>query len=184
MTLNRTQQKKLLQIARASAESLVRDGKIAEFKITDEDLKEWKGAFVTLIKKGKLRGCIGQIIASEKPLWRVVSDMAMAACCEDSRFDPVEIDELPELQYEVSVLSAPTRIDDWKKIELGKHGVIIRKGTCAGLFLPQVATETGWSRKKFLEELCKQKAGLGKDCYKDSEAVIEVFEAEVFGEEN
>ena len=182
MALNKTQKKQLLKIARDSAESLVRDGKVAEFKIADEVLKEWKGAFVTLIKKGKLRGCIGQIIASEKPLWRVVSDMAMAACCEDSRFNPVTVEELPELHYEVSVLTAPTRIVDWKKIELGKHGVIIRKGTCAGLFLPQVATETGWSRKKFLEELCKQKAELGKDCYKDPEVIIEVFEAEVFKE--
>ena len=173
------QKETLLRVARQTVLSFTRSGKIPEFDIKDERLNKREGAFVTLNLNGQLRGCIGQIIPSDKPLWQVVREMAVAASSEDTRFDPVSAKELPELEYEISVLSAPEKISDWKKIELGKHGVIVSSAINSGVFLPQVATETGWSLEEFLSHLCADKAGLRPDCYKDPETDIRVFTATV-----
>ncbi|MCX6795930.1 MAG: AmmeMemoRadiSam system protein B, partial [Candidatus Falkowbacteria bacterium] len=144
--LNAEQQQQLQQIAKTAVETYVRTGQEANFTITDAQLNQPQGAFVTIRKNNELRGCIGQIITTKDPLWQVVRQMAIAAATEDSRFSPVNKDELNSLDYEVSVLSMPQPIDDWQKIELGKQGVIIKSGWHSGVFLPQVATETGWSR--------------------------------------
>ncbi len=180
--LNMKQQKELLDIARKTVEAFVTTGKIPEFKVEDERLNLQEGAFVTLHKDGQLRGCIGQIMPGDQPLWQVVRDMAAAACAEDNRFQPVSKDELEKLTYEISVLSAPELIADWQKIELGKHGVIVRQGVHSGVFLPQVAAETGWSREEFLSQLCFQKAGLAPDCYRDKDTELRIFTAQVLGE--
>lgn len=182
--LNIDQQTKLLAIARKSVEAKVRGEKIPKFEIEDERLERHEGAFVTLHKKGKLRGCIGQIVPSEQSLWQVISEMAVAACSEDHRFLPVRPAELSEIDYEISVLSVPERISNWQDMELGKHGVIVRKGARTGVFLPQVATETGWSKEEFLSQLCTQKAGLPADCYKNNDVELLVFSAQVFSEKD
>jgi AmmeMemoRadiSam system protein A len=178
--LNYKEQKELLKIAKETVENFVATGEITEFNITDEKLKLSQGAFVTLTIAGQLRGCIGQIAPAREPLWQVVRDMAIAACSEDYRFNSVSEDELKKLEYEISVLSVPEPIGDWRKIELGRHGVIIKQGGRSGVFLPQVATETGWSLEEFLSELCSQKVGLESSCYKDKNAQILVFTAQVF----
>lgn len=178
--LNADEQKILLKIAKETVKNFVTNGKISEFDISEEKLNKKQGAFVTLDKDGQLRGCIGQIVPSNQPLWRVVRDMAVAACSEDGRFDPVNKDELNKLEYEISVLSTPEPIADWQKIELGKHGVIVKQGGKSGVFLPQVAIDTGWSLEEFLSELCWQKAGLSPSCYKDKNTQILVFTAQVF----
>ena len=173
----------MLNIARTTVETYIKEGKMPDFKITDERLNRKEGAFVTLHENGDLRGCIGQIVPSDQPLWQVVRDMAIAAATEDHRFNPVSQTELEKIDYEVSVLSVPKPIDDWKKIELGMHGVIVKKGLFnTGVFLPQVADETGWTREEFLSELCSQKAGLERDCYKDKDVTLEVFTAQVLSE--
>lgn len=178
--LDFNQQKQLLDIAKTAVETYVNENKIAEFNIADEKLNEKLGAFVTLRKNGQLRGCIGRIIPGDEPLWQVVRDMAIAAATEDDRFAPVDENELKDLEYEISVLSAPEKIDDWHKIELGKHGVIARKGLQGGVFLPQVASETGWDKEEFLSQLCSQKAGLPPACYKDDSVELKIFTAQVF----
>lgn len=180
--LNQKAQKDLLKIARETLESYLKDGKVPEFDVNDEDLNEKLGAFVTLRKDGNLRGCIGEFEPKE-PLYKVVQKKAIDAALNDPRFPPVAFDELKEIEIEISVLSKPEKIDDWKKIQLGKHGVIIRKGLKGGTFLPQVATETGWDLPTFLENLCSQKAGLAKDCYQDSSVNLFTFTAQVFSEE-
>ena len=172
----------LLNIAKETVEAKILGKSLTEYEIKDERLNWQEGAFVTLKIRGELRGCIGQIIPSSKPLWQVVRDMAVSASTEDPRFPPVSKSELDKLEYEVSVLSAPERVDDWQKIELGKHGVIVKQGYQSGVFLPQVATETGWDKETFLSELCSQKAGLAPNCYKDSNTEIQIFTAQVFGE--
>ena len=92
-----------------------------------------------------------------------------------------KLNELKNLDYEISVLSEPQLIDDWHKIKLGEHGVIVRRGRQSGVFLPQVATETGWSLEEFLGQLCSQKAGLPNDCYKtDKQVELLIFTAQVF----
>jgi uncharacterized protein (TIGR00296 family) len=109
--------------------------------------------------------------------------MAIAAATQDVRFTPVKVDELKDLTYEISVLSPLKKIDDWRKIEIGKHGVQIRYGLRSGVFLPQVATENNWNLETFLSMLCIEKLGLPGNCYKEKEAQIYVFTAQVFGEE-
>ncbi|MCG3177114.1 MAG: hypothetical protein MOGMAGMI_02081 [Candidatus Omnitrophica bacterium] len=147
---------------------------------SDPLLLEPRAVFVTLRNQGQLRGCIGGLYASE-PLYRAVEHMAQAAA-RDPRFRRVRPQELEELHIEISVLSPPERIANADAIELGHHGVIVRRGEAGGVFLPQVATETGWSRERFLSELCTQKAGLAADCWKDPDTELYTFTCEIFEE--
>ncbi len=184
-SLNAAQRKRLIDIARSTVDTFVQTGKRPDFKESDARLNKVQGAFVTLNKHGVLRGCIGNIIG-DKALYLTVRDMAIAAASEDPRFPKVTADELKDIEVEVSVLSVPRKITDpARNIELGKHGVIISRGMFSrGVFLPQVATETGWDLDRFMGELCSQKAGLPWDCWKDPKTTVEVFTAEVFGEKH
>ncbi|MBL7053645.1 AmmeMemoRadiSam system protein B [Patescibacteria group bacterium] len=178
--LNKLEKEKLLQIAKQTITSHVLNKKIPEFEINSGKLKENLGAFVTIRKQGRLRGCIGRFSPTTVPLHQVVSEMAISASSNDSRFPPVQPNELAELDYEVSVLSNLIKIDDWQEIELGKHGVQIRQGMRSGVFLPQVATDNNWDINRFMGELCSQKAGLAYDCWKNNNVEIYVFTAQVF----
>jgi hypothetical protein len=181
--LNEQQRRTLLDIARETVEKYIRTGEKPAYNIVDERLRKTEGAFVTLKKNGELRGCIGRIVQAEEPLWQVVRDVAVDAALHDDRFPPVEEDELPHLTYEVSVLSIPEPVDDWRRVEPGKHGAIIKQGPRSGVFLPQVAKETGWNREEFLAQLCSQKLGSTPECYKDPNAELYIFTAQVFSEE-
>ena len=179
--LTKQEQNILLDIAKKTVENYVKQNKIPDFKIINENLKQTQGAFVTLHKKGQLRGCIGQIIPSDQPLWQVIRDMAVSACSQDYRFSPITKNELDQIDYEISVLSKPARINNWQDIKLGEHGVIITKNNQSGVFLPQVAKETGWNLEEFLSQLCAQKAGLPANSYKnDPDIELKVFTAQVF----
>jgi len=175
------EKKRLLEIAREAVEVYVKEGRIIEVEEENPFLNKHLGAFVTLKKHGKLRGCIG-VFEPDIPLYQVVRDMAIAAATKDNRFFPVSKDELGELEYEISVLSPLRKVDSWREIEIGKHGVQIRKGLRSGVFLPQVATENNWDLDTFMSTLCVQKVGLPADCWKDPETEIYVFTAQVFGE--
>jgi AmmeMemoRadiSam system protein A len=137
-----------------------------------------RGAFVTLTKRGALRGCIGQI-TPDGPVGATVGRMALEAALHDPRFPPVTRDELPALHVEVSVLGpmAPARAED---VVPGRDGVLLSKHGRRAVFLPQVATEQGWGRAELLDHLC-EKAGLATTCWREG-ATLEVFQAEVFGE--
>lgn len=180
--LNGREREELLKIAEKSVVSFVTKGKVPSFEITDPKLNERLGAFVTLKKGGRLRGCIGSFSPTTIPLYEVVSQMAVAAASQDARFSPVKREELSSLTYEISVLSVPEKVDSWKDVVIGRDGVIIRKGLHSGVFLPQVATDHHMTLEEFLGELCAQKAGLPRDCYKEKEVDLYVFRAEVFGE--
>jgi uncharacterized protein len=108
--------------------------------------------------------------------------MSQAAAFDDPRFEPVTKAELEKIVIEISVLTPPIKITDPQKIELNKQGVIVRQGQSSGVFLPQVATETGWGLEEFMNHLCADKAGLPKDCWQTGDAEIYVFEAQVFKE--
>ncbi len=168
----------LLALARKSVESAVRDHKRVEYTPSGA-LAQERGAFVTLTKKGNLRGCIGYITPT-KPLGITVRDVAAAAALEDRRFRPVTVEELKDLDYEVSVLSPLRRIYDVKQIEIGRDGIIMKKGYSLGLFLPQVPVEQKWGLDEYLREACL-KAGLPQDAWKDPETDIFTFTALVFG---
>ena len=181
--LNEQQQQKLLKLARETLERYLGKREIPKFEIEDPQLNQKLGAFVTLRKNGSLRGCIGQIQPSTDPLWKVVQKMAIESALNDPRFPPVRREELKDIKIEISVLSKPKKIDDPYKIQLGKHGVIIKKGLRSGVFLPQVATETGWDLETFMGQLCSQKAGLSWDCWKKKGVEIYIFTAQVFEED-
>jgi AmmeMemoRadiSam system protein B/AmmeMemoRadiSam system protein A len=181
--LTKEQRKKLLEIARKSIEYYLKTGKKLEVSETDSALSKNLGAFVTLHENGRLRGCIGNLVGDE-PLYLTIRDMAVQAAVGDPRFAPVEPAGLKDIEIEISALSPLEKIDSAEKIEMGKHGVLIRKGFQSGVFLPQVATETGWSKEEFLSSLCAHKAGLAADAWKDKATEIYIFTAEVFSEEN
>ncbi len=168
----------LHRIARTVVEKACKGEKIPKFEATSAKLKEPRGAFVTIHKNGQLRGCIGQIRAF-KPLYETVAEMAYAAAFEDPRFPPLRADELPYIDIEISVLTPFRKISDTSEIEIGKHGLMIRKNAYSGLLLPQVPVEWNWDLKEFLEHTCL-KAGLPGDAWKDKDVEIYVFSAEVF----
>jgi len=170
----------LLKIARASIESHLRKQKPPEFEVTDKNLLQKRGAFVTLHKHGQLRGCIGYVLPY-KPLHQTVAEMAVAAATEDPRFPNVTLNEMEDIDIEISALSTLKKIESIEEIEVGKHGLYIKQSIFSGLLLPQVATEYGWNCKEFLEHTC-QKAGLPKDAWKDPKTEISIFSAQVFGE--
>ena len=179
--LNNQQRSTLLKIAREAITTYLKTGGKMSINETDPVLNQKMGAFVTLNKRGALRGCIGNLIGSQ-PLYLTVRDMAIAAAMDDPRFPALNAPELKDIEIEISALSILEKVDSADKIVLGKHGVVVRKGYQNGVFLPQVATETGWSKEKFLSELCVQKAGLPADAWKDKNTELYIFTAEVFSE--
>ncbi len=179
--LNDQEKQELLKLARKSIESALAKAEPPKLEHESPLLKEKRGAFVTLTKHGRLRGCIGMIFPVA-PLDETIIEMAQAAAFRDPRFSPVTADEVPELKVEISVLTPIREITDINEIEVGKHGIIIERGSYSGLLLPQVATEYGWDREKFLEHTCN-KAGLPMDAWKKEGTKIKIFSADVFHEE-
>lgn len=181
-SLTLDQKRRLIHIAKETIQQYVKTGKAPVFDESDPRFLKKEGAFVTIHKHGRLRGCIGHIIG-RLPLYQTVTQMAIAAATQDHRFVPVTQKELDDVDVEISVLSEPKQIQNVDEIKMGIHGVIVGRGPFnRGVFLPQVATETGWTKEEFLSQLCSQKAGLPGDCWKDPNTKIEIFSAEVFSE--
>ena len=135
------------------------------------------GAFVSLHKFGRLRGCIGHF-GEDYPLHEIVAKMAYAAAFEDPRFMPVTSDELADIDIEISVLTPMRRIRSIDEFQLHRHGIYIKKGFRSGTFLPQVADEVNWTKEEFLGHCAQDKAGIGWDGWRDAE--LYVYEAIVF----
>ncbi len=143
-----------------------------------DKLREHLGAFVCLKQSGHLRGCIGHIVG-DRPLYLTVADMAQAAAFEDPRFPPMTCGEMPEMEVEISILSPLTPCPDAALVEVGRHGLLVRRGPHSGLLLPQVPVEWGWDRETFLEQTCC-KAGLPPGSWRQPDTSLFWFEAEVF----
>lgn len=143
-------------------------------------LGEERGAFVTLHVGGELRGCIGTF-RPKGSLAETVARMAVAAASEDPRFPKVEPRDLPELRVSVSALAPPARLADPRRVEVGRHGLVVKKGWHRGALLPKVAVEHGWDAEAFLRHTCL-KAGLPPTAWGDDDCEVEAFEAEEFGE--
>ena len=140
-------------------------------------LKQKCGAFVSLYKQGRLRGCIGHF-GEDVPLHEIVAEVARAAAFEDPRFMPVTREELDDIDIEISVLTPMRRIQSLDEFQLHKHGIYIKKGYRSGTFLPQVADEVNWTKEEFVGHCAQDKAGIGWDGWKDAE--LYVYEAIVF----
>ena len=179
--LNDTQKARLLEIARKTIQEYVTNGKKLDFSENDPQLNAINGAFVTIHKQGKLKGCIGNIIG-QKPLFETIRDMAIESATGDPRFEPVTKEDLKDIEIEISVLSPLKKIEDVDEFQLGTHGVLVKKGWSQGVFLPQVAEETGWNKEEFLSNLCAHKAGLPADAWKDAKTEKYIFSALVFSE--
>ena len=182
--MNDAQKQILLKVARDTVEAVIRREPIENPQSDDPELNAPCGCFVTLKNHGRLRGCIGQFI-SDSPLIELVAEMAKSSATGDPRFfaDPISAGELDQLDVEISVLSPLQRTDEPLSLRLGVDGIYIKKGRTSGCFLPQVATETGWSKEEFLSYCCAHKAGLAADAWRDPETEVNLFTADVFGAE-
>lgn len=180
--MSESSRKRLLEITRSALIAAVNGRPLPEKPVGDPELQGHQGAFVTLTERGQLRGCIGQFTA-DRPLYQVVRGMALAAALRDTRFRRVQPSELDDIKIEISVLSPMRRITDpMKEVELGKHGIYIKRGRQTGTYLPQVATDHHMSKEEFLTSCTAHKAGLPPDAWKDPETEVYVYTAEVFGE--
>ncbi len=183
-TLGPKEREVLLKLARDTVTAAVNKRPLPNPNAADlpPDVQKDGACFVTLQNRGRLRGCIGNMIA-QGPLYQAVIHNAVSAATEDYRFadDPVTPREVPELHVEISYLTPMKRIGNVNEVIIGRHGLYIVLGGRRGVLLPQVAWERGWSREEFLRQVC-HKAGLPPDAWKDPRAELYSFEAEVFGE--
>jgi len=177
--LTEDDQQLLLQIARNSVRSylLSRSPRLPD--LPAGGLTETHGIFVSIHRQDELRGCIGNLHPAG-PLFRSAAECAIAAAVGDPRFMPLMPGELDEMEFEISVLSPMQYVHNVAEIKIGRHGLLITRKNSRGLLLPQVAATCGWSRERFLEEVCI-KAGLPPDDWKDG-ATIHCFSAFVFGD--
>jgi AmmeMemoRadiSam system protein A len=180
--LTEADKKALLDLARTTIEHQLRTGTSPTVDLAGERLAAACGAFVSLHKRGALRGCIGSFVG-RGPLTATVQEMAISASLHDPRFPSLTTDELAEVDLEISVLSPLRAIEHVDEIQVGLHGIFITRDFHSGVLLPQVATDQGWDRQTFLEHTC-MKAGLPKDAWREAETRIEIFDAQVFGEQD
>ena len=170
----------VLRMAREAIETYVRTEQTPEYEPALPVFNEKRGVFVTITKHGMLRGCIGYH-GNDIPLYRLVPDRAIAAAVKDARFPPLSPDELDDITIKVSVyLSNVYRIDSLDEFELGKHGIILRKGGRGATYLPEVPIEAGWTKEEEMEHLCR-KAGLPSGSWKEG-ADLYVYATQIFGE--
>jgi hypothetical protein len=181
--LDEKDRKLLLELARKTLQHRLEKGRSPRIEDLGIEvtgaMRQPRSAFVTLTKKGELRGCIGSLFPSQ-PLYREVMARAVHAALEDGRFDPVQASELAELHLEISALTPSVPVGSSRDIVLGKHGIILEKEGRSAVFLPQVAPEQKWDLPETLRHLSR-KAGLPEDAWEKG-ASFRVFEAEVFGE--
>ncbi len=177
----------VVKLARRSVEHFFDTGRFLKDFPPYEKLKKPSGVFTTIntFPDKQLRGCIGYP-EPIKPLYQAVIETAVLAATDDPRFPPMTPEELDHVLFEVSVLTPPRKIDvppDERErcVNVGKHGIIVRKGPFSGLLLPQVAVEYGWDARTFLDHTC-MKAGLPPGCWRSADVEIFLFEAEVYGE--
>jgi AmmeMemoRadiSam system protein A len=180
MALTDEERKALLQIARQSIESVLLHRPTKDLSGLQGELRELRGVFVTLKRHGELRGCIGYV-EPRLPLAEAVQEVAQKAAFEDPRFLPLTMEEWPDVDIEISILSPLERVTDVQEIEVGKHGLVIDAGFTRGLLLPQVATEYHWDREQFLRHTAI-KAGLPPDAWQKSGVRLYTFTTETFGE--
>lgn len=170
------EKQRLFDLVRSTIErSLAGLPPLTEETLPEGALRECRGVFVTLRRRGELRGCIG-LARAVLPLYRAVADMARAAAFEDPRFRPLTASEWPEVDFDISILGPVSPCPDIRLIEPGRHGLVLEARGRSALFLPQVPVEQGWTVPETLEQLCR-KASLPPGAWRDRAAVISWYEA-------
>jgi len=160
----------LTQIARKTLEAYFENKDFQPDEKTKKNYNKKRACFVTLTKKGELRGCIGILIAHQE-IWKDVKENALNASLNDPRFLALRKEELKDIKIEISVLSVPKKLEFKNEKELlakinKKMGLILKKGFCSSTFLPQVWEQIP-DKEEFLEHL-SMKAGLDKNGWKDA----------------
>jgi MEMO1 family protein len=186
LNLSAESRKELLSRARSAVAQAVDGYRPSSDPSSNPELQVQAGCFVTLKRSGELRGCIGTF-ASEEPLWQTVAAVAVSSAREDYRFrhNPIRSEEVPSLDIEVSVLSPMTETSrPLEEIKLGRDGIMIVDQGRSGTFLPQVATETGWSLEEFLGHCARDKAGLAWDGWRSPTARVLRYTATVVCEKD
>ncbi len=183
MRLSLEEGTKAVKLARRAIEEYLKTRKVTKEEF-EGVFSQKRGVFTTLIKHGDLRGCIG-FPYPIKRLGEAIIESAISAAVDDPRFEPVRLSEMDEIEVEVTILTEPERInaspkDLPKSIEIGRHGLLIKKGLFSGLLLPQVAVEFGFDAEEFLSQTC-MKAGLSPDCWLTGAEVYR-FEGQIFKE--
>ena len=179
-SLSDTDRKSILELARQAVAEAVCERRLLPQLPQSEVFNHCCGVFVTLHVKHKLRGCIG-VIEAKDPLAETIVRCAFSAALEDPRFNPMQPEELLDLEVEVSLLS-PLQPIRPEEIEIGKHGLLIEQGIRRGLLLPQVAIEHNLDRERFLRETC-YKARLPIDAWKSPRTRVYGFTCEIVQEE-
>jgi AmmeMemoRadiSam system protein A len=174
--LDEHEKRRLRSFARDRIRAAVRSEPAPPFGPASGALRRQCGVFVTLTRDSKLRGCIG-MTTSDAPVWESVGDMAVSSALHDPRFPPVSPEEVEDLEIEISLLSPARTVESLDEIRVGTDGLLLRKGNASGFFLPKVAAERGWDRRRLLENLAV-KAGLGPSDWQGGD--LFAFEAEVF----
>ncbi|MBM3815063.1 MAG: AmmeMemoRadiSam system protein B [Acidimicrobiia bacterium] len=168
----------LLRSSRQALDAYL-SAKAAPVTEPNPELQHRTGVFVTIRKRGELRGCLGTLSPREA-IEATVLDRTLAAARSDPRFPPLSKSEGP-VSLEISLLTPLKLIPGWRHYRAGL-GAALSLGDKGGLLLPQVAEEMGWNQEQFLENL-SVKAGLGPRAYRDPKARLYIFSAQVFGEE-
>ncbi len=180
-TLSLEAKRELIDLARRTIIQYLKSETLPLPRSDNPELNRNQGAFVTINKNHRLRGCIGHM-AEDQPLVMTVASMAIQAAFNDRRFSPLQETELDEIEVEISVLTPYERVSGPEEIEIGQDGVLIRKGSYSAVYLPQVAPEQGWGVAETLDHLC-HKAGLDSDAWRTSEDMeFYTFQAIVFDE--
>jgi uncharacterized protein len=178
----------LVRLARSAVEKYLQESVIIKPR---KEIPEKAGVFVTLnyvtpSRRELLRGCIGFPLP-EKALYQGVIDAAIAAATEDPRFPPLDVQDLNNIVFEVSVLTPPQEIrvnnpaDYRKEVEIGRDGLILQWRFGSGLLLPQVPIELNWDVEEYLANMC-YKAGAPPDVWIDPSSKLYKFQATVFKE--
>lgn len=177
----------LLKLARQTLEHYFATGKMLEVSVSDGELNEKRGTFVTLTKNGLLRGCVGHIEPMQE-IYKDVIENALAAAFEDNRFLPLKKEEMKDIEIEISVLTNPKQLiysspdDLLNKLQPLRDGVIIEKGRYGATYLPQVWEDLS-DKEDFLSSLC-EKAGMPADEWRSGKLKVLTYQAGVFSEEN
>ncbi|NHW23665.1 MAG: TIGR00296 family protein [Archaeoglobales archaeon] len=183
MRLSLEEGTKAVRLARRAIEKYLEEKKVISERLGGV-FAEKRGVFTTLLKNDDLRGCIG-FPYPIKRLDEAIIESAIAAAVDDPRFEPVRLSEMDEITVEVTILTEPEKINAKpyelpKFVEIGRHGLMVRKGLISGLLLPQVAVEFGFDAEEFLSQTC-MKAGLPPDCWLAGAEVYR-FEGQIFKE--
>jgi len=171
---------KALKTVRETLKHALAGQPLPEHDFSDPEFSRHSGVFVTLKKNGDLRGCIG-LVRGVEPLSRSLPEMAVAAATRDHRFPSVKLDELSKIEIEISILSPMEPVKNIEEITIGRDGLMLQRGHCSGLLLPQVPVEWNWNRDEFLKNLCL-KAGVATGSHLLPDTKLWRFSAEIFKE--